>query len=195
MRSPVPSKLSELTSTVTALLRDAAGRLTGVHRRDFMALVTETMLGGSARRAENHLGWNRQCVTLGLHEKRSGLRCVENFAARGKKKTEATLPQLETDIRALMDPQSQADPQLRTSLSYTRMTVKAVRAALVAEKGWKEEQLPAERTLCDILNRLGYRLRAVAKTRPQKKHHLPTPSSPMCASATPRPTPTPAVCA
>jgi hypothetical protein len=128
-------------------------------------------------------------VNLGLAERRSGIRCLENFTARGKKKSEVQLPQLETDIRALMDPQSPADPQLRTTLSYTRMTVKAVRAALIAEKSWKEEQLPAERTLCDLLNRLGYRLRAVAKTRPEKKRPKLMPSSPMSTRATPRPTP------
>jgi hypothetical protein len=53
-----------------------------------------------------------------------------------------------------------------------------LRAALIAEKGWKEEQLPSMRTLGDVLNRLGYRLRAVAKTRPEKKRPKPTPSSP-----------------
>jgi hypothetical protein len=132
----VPSKLSELTSTMSTLLRDAGRKLTGFERRSFMALVTETLFGGSARRAENHFGWSRQCVSLALEERRSGVRCLENFSARGKKKTEVNLPQLETDIRALMDPQSPADPQLRTTLSYTRMTVKAVRAALIAEKGW-----------------------------------------------------------
>ena len=171
------------------LLRDAGRNLTGAGRRSFMALVTETLFGGSARRAENHFGWSRRCVSLGLAEKRSGIRCLENFTARGKKKSEVRFPRLETDIRALMDPQSPTDPQLRTALSYTRMTVKAVRAALIAEKGWTEEQLPAERTLCDLLNRLGYRLRAVAKTRPEKKRLKPTPSSPTSTRATPRPMP------
>lgn len=88
-----------------------------------------------------------------------------------------------------MDAQSAADPQLRTALSYTRMTVKAVRAALIAEKGWTEDLLPAERTLCDLLNRLDYRLRAVAKTRPEKKRPKPMPSSPTSTRATVPPTP------
>ncbi len=174
----IPSKLSELTSTMSELLRDAGRKLTGFERRSFMALVTETLFGGSGRRAENHFGWSRRCVDLGLQERRSGIRCLENFSVRGIKKTEVKLPQLEADIRALMDPKSPADPQLRTALSYTRVTVKALRAALIAEKGWKEEQLPSMRTLGDVLNRLGYRLRAVAKTRPEKKRLKPMPSSP-----------------
>ena len=36
---------------------------------------------------------------------------------------------------------------------------------------------PAERTLYDILNRLGYCLRRVRKTKPQKNSPRPTPSS------------------
>ncbi len=194
MRSTIPSKLKELTPAVIALLRDAGGKLTGFARRAFMADTTEAMLGGSARRAENHLGWGRRTVTLALHEKRTGIRCVENFSARGEKKIEVSHPRLEADLRALLDPQSQADPQLRTTLSYTRMTAKAVRAALVAEKGWSEDEAPAERTLCDVLNRLGYRLRAVAKTRPEKKRNSPTPSSKTSERATPQPTPPRIVC-
>jgi hypothetical protein len=57
---------------------------------------------------------------------------------------------------------------LRTTLAYTHITAKAVRAALL-EKGWSEEKLPKARTISNILNRLEYRLRRVAKTKVQKK--------------------------
>ena len=43
-----------------------------------------------------------------------------------------------------------------------------MRRALIAEKGWREEDLPAPRTMNTLLSRLGYRLRTVAKTRPEK---------------------------
>ncbi|WP_133309667.1 hypothetical protein [Parashewanella spongiae] len=52
---------------------------------------------------------------------------------------------------------------------YTRITAKGVRKKLIEEKGWLPEELPKERTINDILNRLGYRLRRVQKTKPQKK--------------------------
>jgi hypothetical protein len=48
------------------------------------------------------------------------------------------------------------------------MTAAAVRDALL-KKGWPEEQVPAVRTLSEILLRQGYRLRSVAKTKVQKK--------------------------
>ena len=70
-----------------------------------------------------------------------------------------------------------------------------MRRALIAEKGWREEDLPAPRTINSILNRLGYRLRSVAKTRPEKKPHTPKPSSPTSERSTRRRTPTPSACA
>lgn len=159
------------------LLADAAKRLTSQPRRAFMAKVTTELFGGNARRAEGCFGWNRHTVELGLREQASGIVCVDNFAARGNKKTEAKRPQLEADIRALADPHSQADPQFRSALSYTRLSAANVRRALLEEKGWREEDLPAARTMNSILNRLGYRLRSVAKTRPEKKRATARPSS------------------
>jgi hypothetical protein len=40
-----------------------------------------------------------------------------------------------------MEPYSQAEPRLRTTLLYTNMTAQSVYDALVAE-GWSEESLP-----------------------------------------------------
>ena len=91
---------------------------------------------------------------------------------------EAKWPDLERDVRALADVHSQADPQLRTALAYTRLSAAALRRALMEEKGWLPAEVPAERTLRDGLNRLGYRLRAVTKTRPEKKRPSVRRSSP-----------------
>lgn len=168
----------ELTPTMKALLGDAAKKLTSQRRRAFMAKVAAKLFGGNARRAESCFGWNRHTVELGLREQASGIVCLDNFAARGNKKIEAKMPELERDIRALVEPHSQADPQFRSALSYTRLSAASVRRALVQEKGWREEDLPALRTMNSILNRLGYRLRSVAKTRPEKKRRTPKPSSP-----------------
>ncbi len=63
-------------------------------------------------------------------------------------------------------------PCLRTTLLYTNMTAKVVYDALV-EKGWTVESLPTVRTISNILNRQGYRLRTVAKTKVQKKQQKP----------------------
>jgi hypothetical protein len=79
------------------------------------------------------------------------------------------LPNLQDDIRSLVDPNSQTHPTFDTTFRYTRMTAKAVIEALVREKGYKQQELPAESTMRALLNRMGYRLRRVQKTKPQKK--------------------------
>ena len=86
-----------------------------------------------------------------------------------------------------MEPESQADPKFQTPLAYTRITAKAVRERLVANTAADERHVPAERTVYDILNRLGYRLRRVRKTKPQKKSPRPTPSSTTCGKSTHKP--------
>ena len=44
-----------------------------------------------------------------------------------------------------------------------------MRKALIEEKGWTSEQLPHVNTIGEILNRLGFKLRRVQKTKPLKK--------------------------
>ncbi|MEH2116108.1 hypothetical protein [Nostoc sp.] len=89
-----------LTDTIKSTFKDAAKKLTLQRKRDFMAKVTEDYFDSSARIAESVLGWNRQSVQLGLHERRTGIVCVDNLKARGRHKTEEVLPQLEADIRS-----------------------------------------------------------------------------------------------
>jgi hypothetical protein len=159
----------ELSEKVIDTIKDAAKALTGFKRRRFQAKVTLRFLDGSARKAERVFGWGRRTVRKGLKELETGFRCIDNYQARGNKKTEEKLPNLEQDIKDLVDPHSQAEPRFRNSLSYTRFTAKAVRRALIDEKGYTDEQLPTVRTISNILNRLGYCLRRVKKTEPVKK--------------------------
>jgi hypothetical protein len=151
------------------LLRSAARRLTGHARRLFIAEVTDILCDGSPRRSERLFGWSRDTAALGLQESAKGLRCVENFSARGRQRTEDLDPQLAQDIRALAEPHTQADPQLKSALRYTRLTAAALRRALIKEKGYRSKALPSNRTLQRMLNRLGYRLKRIQKTKPVKK--------------------------
>lgn len=142
-------------------------------RRRAMAEVTTRLLEAKPRVAEDVFGWGRATVELGMHERRTGIRCQNDLSLRRKPKTEEKYPQLLEDIHEIMRPQCQADPQLRTTLAYTNLSAAAVRGALLA-KGWSEEQLPAVRALSNILLRQGYRLRSVIKTKVQKKTNGPT---------------------
>jgi len=141
-----------------------------------MGDVTLTILDGKHRVAEDVFGWGRSAVELGIKEFQTGLSCVNDISARRKQKTEDKSPELLAEIRAIMEPDSEAESHLRTTLLYTNMTARAVYNALV-EKGWSEESLPSIRTISNILNRQDYRLRTVAKTKVQKKQQKPTRSS------------------
>ncbi len=161
--------MNDLTKKHIATIKDAARMLTSEKRRAFQAQVTLDYLSGSTRQAETVFGWYRKTVELGLNELRTGITCIAHFSGRGNRKTEEKLPQLELDIQALAEPESQADPKFQSPFAYTRMTAKAMRKALIEKKGWSTEDLPCENTIGNILNRLGYRLRRVQKTKPLKR--------------------------
>jgi Rhodopirellula transposase DDE domain len=169
--------LEELTDSVKELIKSAARKLTGFRRRQFQAEMTIMYCEGHPRRGEQVFGWGRDAVNTGLNELRTGIRCADGFSARGRHKTEVQQPELVSEIHALVEPESQADPKFQTPLAYTRMTAKAVHEQLKANSVGKNRHVPAERTVHDILNRLGYRLRPVLKSKPQKKSAKPTPSS------------------
>jgi len=147
-------------------------------RRRAMGDVTLSLLDGKHRVAEDVFGWNRATVELGMNELKTGVSCVNDISRRHKPKTEEKTPELLADIHEIMDPHSQAEPRLRTTLLYTNMTAQAVYDALV-EKGWSKKTLPTVRTISNILNRQDYRLRTVAKTKVQKKRRTPKRSSRM----------------
>src|SRR3954470_8514242 len=151
-----------------ALIRSGARRLTGYQRRSFQAEVVTALCGGNARQAEYRFGWGRATVEKGLHEQHHGVRCLENFAARGRQRSEQKDPQLAADIRAIVAPHTYADPGLKSARRYTNLSAAEVRDALI-EKGHPREALPRERTLRDILNRMNYRLKRIQKGKPLKK--------------------------
>jgi len=151
-----------------ALIRSGAKRLTGYQRRLFQAEVTLALCDGCARQAERRFGWGRETVAKGLHELRHGLRCLENFAARGRQRSADKDPRLAADIRAIVEPQAYADPELKSSRRYSNLSAAEVRDALLS-KGYAEDQLPSERTMRDILNRMNYRLKRIQTGKPLRK--------------------------
>jgi len=168
---------SEVLESVKQDILSAAGKLQGFLRRQFQAEMTLKYCEGIPRRAEQVFGWGREAVNTGLNELRTGIRCEDNFSARGRHKSEEMNPKLVEQIEALIDSRSQADPQLKTSLAYTRVTAAKVHEHLVAQATGTDQHVPAKRTMATILNRLGYRMRRVLKTKPKKnprnKRHLP----------------------
>ena len=161
--------VTELTEKIKSSLKDAAKKLTGFKKRAFMAQVTIDYFNSSPRRAETELGWSRQAIATGLKELETGIICVDNYRARGRKKTEELLPNLEADIKSLVEMYSQADPKFQSTFAFTKISAREVREALKEEKGYRDEQLPSRQTIGDILNRMGYSLKKTQKIKPLKK--------------------------
>jgi len=157
------------TEAYESLIRSAARHLKGYPRRLFQAEVATILCGGSARLAERRFGWGREAVETGLHEARLGIRCLENFAVRGARRSEQKDPQLAADVRAIVEPHTQADPELKSTRCYTNLSAAEVVQTLKNQYGYSDDRLPSERTMRDILNRLGYRLKRTQKAKPLKK--------------------------
>ena len=66
-----------------------------------MAETTLELLDGSLTKAERVFGWGRETIKLGLKEVTKGITCIDNYKARGNKKSIEPCPQLEHDIREL----------------------------------------------------------------------------------------------
>ena len=161
--------MDDSTAISDSLLRRGAKRLTGHQRRLFLAEVTVELCGGNARRAERRFGWGRATVDKGMRELHRGIRCLENFEARGRPRWEDRDAQRAADLRALVEPHTQADPELKSARRYTNWSAADVLDALRTQKGHAADDLPSERTMRDILNRMGYRLKRIQKGKPLKK--------------------------
>lgn len=173
---------------VRSVIKSAAEKLTGRKRRAYQAEVTAGFFGGSARKAEQEMGWGRETVAKGMRESETGIVCSDNFGARGRKKTEELLPGIEKDIRDIAEPDAQTDPDFKNSLLYLKITARSVRNALIGEKGYKNEELPSENTIGNMLNRMGYTLKRVQKAKPVKKNPKRMQSLKMSGMQTARPT-------
>ena len=167
----------ELTDSLKALFIDTAKTLKGSARRVFMARTFKELGPGGQRRAEREFGWSRVIIRKGTRELESGIPIQDNFSARGRKRAEEHLPNLLIDIQAIVDSQSQSDPQFRSTRLYTRLSAAEVRRQLIAQKGYTDAELPTAETIATKLNALGYFPKKVAKTQPQKKSQKRTLSS------------------
>src|SRR5215471_16772864 len=167
----------ELTDSIKTMLIATAKTLKGSARRLFMARTVKELGPGGQQRAARELGWGRMTIRKGMRELDSGVECIDAFRLRGRKRAEEHLPTLLTDIHAIVDSQSQTDPQFRTRRLYTRLSAAEVRRQLIAQKGYTDAALPTVQTITSKLNALGYYPKKVAKSPPQKKSRQPTRSS------------------
>jgi hypothetical protein len=163
----------ELSQAVKNTLNETQAILSGYKRRNFMAQIVKSMFEEKPTWAENMLGWNRKTLRKALAEWEGKFCYIDPYHKRGRKKAEEHLPNLLPDIQEVVDSQSQTDPTFRTNRLYTRLSAAEVRRQLLAQKGYSDDELPCAATINTKLNDMGYHLRAVQKSRPQKKRLTP----------------------
>lgn len=160
--------MPELSEELKSVYMKTSQRLKSSERRQFMAQIVKSLGVGGQSYAAREFHWGRNTIRKGIGELDSGECIRDNFSARGRKKAEEKLPSLLADIRAIVDGQSQTDPTFQSQRLYTRLSAAEVRKQLILQKNYREDDLPTEETIRVKLNDLGYRLRAVQKSRPQK---------------------------
>jgi hypothetical protein len=159
-----------MEDVVDELLKSAAARLRGVERRTFQAEVCLRLCDGNVRQAEARFGWGRQTVAKGIEERQADPAelAARKSNHRGRTRLEEQYPQLALEIRLIVEPHTHPDPELKTDRLYTNLSAREVREAL-QKRGYAKDQLPSERTLRDMLNRMNYRLKRIQKGKPLKK--------------------------
>lgn len=140
--------------------------LRGPAKRLYMARVAQTLGRGGPVLLQRELGWSRATISKGTRELQSGITCVDAYTARGRRRAEAQLPNLLTDIRALAEQHSQTDPSFQSTRLYLRLSAASIRQQLIEQKGYSADTLPSQEVIRQRLNELGYTLRAVKKVNP-----------------------------
>jgi hypothetical protein len=159
----------QLTDHLKALYVKTAQKLKGSDRRQFMASVVQSLGIGGQTFAEKQLGWNRRTIRIGTSELLSGEVIPDGYGRSGRKRIETKLPNLLEDMRSIVDPHSQTDPSFQSTRLYTRLSAAEVRRQLLLIKKYEDEELPSTETIRKRLNEMGFSLKRVAKTKPQKR--------------------------
>ena len=151
----------ELTEAMVKTIKAAAKKMTGGNRRAFEAEAALDYLGGDSRLAETVFGWSRKTVRKGLEEFRRGS-VISDLPRNFVRKTEEKNPQLAQDIRDLVEPQSQADPNRFPNKMANHLCLHTHDrpngpAGIDRAKGHCPEDLPSEGTVGVMLGRMGYR--------------------------------------
>lgn len=75
-----------LHPTVISSFNSALDKLTGYKKRSYAAELCELYFDSSPRKMERYFNVGREMVDLGMHERRTGIRCLDAYEFRGAKK-------------------------------------------------------------------------------------------------------------
>ena len=160
--------LRQMLGNFKDILEEATKKLKGSDRRCTLAKIVKELGHGGQTIVSKEFNVGRDTLRKGAHELRTGIKCEDAFRMRGRKKVTEHLPELKRDISKILEPESQTDPTFKTTKLYTRISVSVILREL-QKIGYTKNQLPCEKTMADILNEMGYKLRKVLKAKPLKK--------------------------
>ncbi|MCL1914560.1 MAG: hypothetical protein FWG10_11980 [Eubacteriaceae bacterium] len=109
---------------------------------------------------------SKEFVAKGQKEAKAG-KASPIASGRGRKGIEAKHPNLVEDIHKLMKDKCSADPRLKGDWRYSGLTIREIRAELIGRFAYTS--LPGRSSLHKLVNRLGYRLKTVEKTKHPKR--------------------------
>ncbi len=81
-------------------------------------------------------------------------------------------------MRELAEVDAQQESTFQTTIAYTRLTAKEA-VKQIQKQGFSGKEILGASTMAAILNRMGYRLRNVVKSKPQKNFQKLMPSLPI----------------
>jgi len=98
-----------------------------------MAQIVKLLGYGGQCFAERVLGWNRGTIRKGTIELESGESIPDQYGNCGRKRAEYHLPNLFSEIKAIVEPLSQADPTFRSKRIFSPLTANEIGIRLHCE--------------------------------------------------------------
>ena len=166
--------MDDVATVIAEKYRALSGVLNETSLRLWAAVEARSLGHGGVSTVSRAVGLSRTTIYAGLSELESGkppssLEKTGEVSPRvrapggGRKKLVEKDASLLRDLDALVDPASRGDP-----MSPLRWTSKST--ARLAEELKRKGHAVSQRTVCDLLEQMGYSLQSVRKTREGGKH-------------------------
>lgn len=114
------------------------------------------------------LGHSRAFISKCRDIVKNNLEIVSNKDKSGRKSITIKYPNLKNDIDSIVDKYSSTDPKFKSEKRYVRLTIKEIRNELITNYGYPNNFI-SKTTLGELLNKMGYNLKKVQKSKPLKK--------------------------
>ena len=91
-----------------------------------------------------------------------------NPETRGRKKLTDKYPELENDIKAIIENSLLIDPRFKSEKQYVKMSIQEIKKRLIKTGKYSNKSF-SNSSLNNIVNQMGYKLKKVQKIKPLKK--------------------------